>query len=909
MQKHLNPVRTHGSELPLLPSVDEPCLLVPPSPELKEKLNKDLEKLRKRDSALSANLTFREEKSVGLDDGLIYPGTLFPLGTTASVASRAAADRAPLRGTVRVAVILVNFSDRAMAQPASHFNDLFFSIGAVPTGSVREYYREVTNNLVDIQGQVIGPVTLSHTMAYYAHGASGTGNAAPNARNMAQEAAQLANPLINFGNYDNDGDGFVDAFVVIHAGGGAEQSGSASEIWSHKWQLPSPFAADGKTIYAYLTVPENCRLGVCAHELGHLLFGFPDLYDGDYSSEGIGNWCLMSGGSWNGSTPGDRPAHPSAWCKVKQGWVTVVNQTTNAAVSLPDVKSSRRVHRLWKNGAAGTEYFLVENRQKTGFDDHLPQGGLLVWHIDDAVNGNTNEAHYQVALMQADGLRNLELNNNRGDAGDPFPGSANKRTFNASSTPNSNSYAGSGTCVAITDISDAAATMTARFQVRCKVILKEFKDKDKDKEIIKDHKDIIKDHKEIVKEQKEFVKDFHPDKPIKEKDKEKDIFEKPGDKFGDGKFGDGKFGDGKLGDQGGGGFGGGGGGFGAAAQADPMARLAAVEGRLNALEPFISQALRPDLTTGAYRQEDDQTTDGELDAATKNSLDTKVPDTITLNNKHTHPMKKLLIISQLHDAVAFALADVLHQQGQLQVDCLTDADLLTAPDWRVWLTTDTTHWQLTLADGRVFTNATTQAIYSRLTLLQPAPFANPADTHYAQAEWYALLAGWLQNLGTTRRLGALSPTTLAANTANPLLRLSQLAQAGLPVADMTASTQATTMGQPARPDSTPGVWQQEPLLNQYQSVLALGQTLTGSLASLFGEGVQQLQQQLDCELLQVYFTQTTRGDWKATNYQTVVQPDTPDDLLALAHYLTQQTLAPTPAPHALSPVRLTPAQP
>lgn len=625
MQKHLNAASARGPKQPLLLPAEAPCLLVPPSPELKDKLIKDLDKLRKREGVASSMLTLREEKSVGLDDGLIYPGTMFPLGTTAAVASNAAADRAPLRGTVRVAVILVNFSDRALALPASHFNDLFFSIGAVPTGSVREYYREVTNNLVDIQGQVVGPITLSHPMAYYANGASGIGPAAPNARNMAQEAAQLANPLINFSGYDNDGDGFVDAFVLIHAGGGAEQSGSHSEIWSHKWQLPSPFAADGKTIYAYLTVPENCRLGVCAHELGHLLFGFPDLYDGDYSSEGIGNWCLMSGGSWNGTIPGDRPAHPSAWCKVKQGWVTVVNQTTNAAVNIPDVKSSRRVHRLWKNGAAGTEYFLVENRQKTGFDDHLPQSGLLVWHIDDAVSGNTNEAHYQVALMQADGSRDLELNHNRGDLGDPFPGSGNKRVFNSSSTPNSNSYAGSGTCVAITNISDPAATMTARFQVRCKVI-KEFKEI-KEKETAKDQKDFIKDHKEIIKEQKEFIKDHIPDKPIKEKDKDKDIVEKPGDKFGDGKFGDGKFGD-----HGGGGFGGGGGGLGGggmANQADPMARLAAVEGRLNALEPFISQALRPDLTTGAYRQEADQSAaDDELDADTKRSLDSKAPETL-----------------------------------------------------------------------------------------------------------------------------------------------------------------------------------------------------------------------------------------------------------------------------------------
>ncbi|CAN5117896.1 hypothetical protein BH09BAC4_BH09BAC4_17640 [soil metagenome] len=594
------------------------CMLVPPSPEAQEKIKKELDKLQKRDSPFAANISFRQNNPVGLDDGLIFPGTLFPLGTTASVASNAAADRAPLRGAVRVAVVLVNFTDRAIAQPVSHYTDLFFSLGVVPTGSVREYYREVSNNAVDIQGQVIGPVTLSHPMSYYAHGASGRGNALPNARTMAQEAAQLANPLINFGSYDNDGNGFVDAFIVIHAGRGAEETLAVTDIWSHKWVLPSVFAADGKSIYAYLTVPEDCKLGVCAHELGHLLFGFPDLYDTDEinASEGIGNWCLMAGGSWNGG--GNRPAHPSAWCKVQQGWVTVVNQTTNGLVSLPDVKSSFRVNRLWKTGSAGSEYFLVENRQKTGFDDHLPQGGLLIWHIDDAVANNTNEAHYKVALMQADGLRDLEKLNgfNRGDGGDPYPGTTNNRSFTSSSNPNSNSYAGSSTCVAITSISDSAATMSAQFQVRCKVLVKEIKDKDvvKDKELAKERKELIKE-KELAKEHKDLIFEKpQPDKQIKEKDKDKDIFEKPGD---------GKFNDGKLADQGGGGFGFGGG------TPDVLGRVSALESRMNALEPFISQSLRPDLINGAYRQETDQAAvDPELDAASKRTLDSKVPDTL-----------------------------------------------------------------------------------------------------------------------------------------------------------------------------------------------------------------------------------------------------------------------------------------
>ena len=139
---------------------------------------------------------------------------------------------------------------------------------------------------------------------------------------MARDAALAADADVNFAPYDNDGNGYVDAFIVIHAGAGAEETGSSNDIWSHKWVLAGgEYVADTTKIFAYLTVPEDSRIGVCAHELGHLLFGFPDLYDTDYISEGIGNWCLMAGGSWNGG--GDMPAHPSAWCKANQGWVSV----------------------------------------------------------------------------------------------------------------------------------------------------------------------------------------------------------------------------------------------------------------------------------------------------------------------------------------------------------------------------------------------------------------------------------------------------------------------------------------------------------------------------------------------------------------------------------------------------------
>jgi immune inhibitor A len=274
---------------------------------------------------------------------------------------------------------------------------------------------------------------------------------------MAQDAAIAADPHVDFARCDNNGDGYVDAFMVIHAGADAAETLNKNDIWSHKWVLPSVYNADGKKIYAYDTVAEGAQIGVCAHELGHLLFGFIDLYDTDYSSSGVGNWCLMAGGSWNNG--GKTPAHPCAWFKMQQEWATAVTPNTDRTIDIQAVETGHTVYKLWKNGLSGKEFFLVENRQRTLFDRNLPGDGLLIWHVDEAVASNSDENHPTVALEQADAKNDLESARNRGDAGDPFPGSSNNKTFCYASNPSSKSYGSVDSWVSVENIPNSGSTM------------------------------------------------------------------------------------------------------------------------------------------------------------------------------------------------------------------------------------------------------------------------------------------------------------------------------------------------------------------------------------------------------------------------------------------------------------------
>jgi immune inhibitor A len=130
------------------------------------------------------------------------------------------------------------------------------------------------------------------------------------------------------------------------------------------------------------------------------------------------------------------------------------------------VKKSKKIFRLWKDGGPGTEYFLIENRQLANYDKYLPAPGLLIFHVDDAIEDNSNEAHYKVALMQADGKKQLEAGSNRGDGGDPWPGSSKNKDFTNSSTPASTSYGGLDTLVQVKNIKTQSGDIIADLYVK-----------------------------------------------------------------------------------------------------------------------------------------------------------------------------------------------------------------------------------------------------------------------------------------------------------------------------------------------------------------------------------------------------------------------------------------------------------
>ena len=383
--------------------------------------------------------------------------------------------------TLKPVVICIDFDDNPHSHDTSEFSTLLFSEGfTYPTGSMRDFYRENSFEQLELLGGVTGWHRMPQLYSYYVAGQNGFGSYPNNAQKMAEDAVDAADPYVNFADYDYDQDGWVDALVVVHAGMGAEETGSDNQIWSHAWVMSTVLIRDGVSLYSYNTDPEIRNggvlvdMGVFGHEFGHTL-GLPDLYDGDYSSNGMGDWTMMAGGSWNNG--GRTPACFDGWCKYKMGWTSPIWLTSNQTnVEILQAETTPLSYRLWTSGAGGSQYYLVENRQRTGFDRFIPGDGLLIYHVDEAAQGNSQEwcpgdppsPHLKVALEQADGMYHLEncYNNlNSGDFGDPYPGSSNKRAFDDTTRPGSHDYSANSTQVAVWNVSDSDSVMQANLDV------------------------------------------------------------------------------------------------------------------------------------------------------------------------------------------------------------------------------------------------------------------------------------------------------------------------------------------------------------------------------------------------------------------------------------------------------------
>ena len=361
------------------------------------------------------------------------------------------AKRVGYTGQKKGLIILVNFKDWSFKP--EYDNALFQRIANEKNftqddfkGSVYDYFYDQSEGQFQLTFDVVGPYMLSDSVAYYGKN-TGVNDDDCGAALMVIEALHLADASVNYADYDWDGNGEVEQIYILYAGKGEADGGSSNTIWPHEWDLYSaqteyhqgngPQFLDGVYINTYACSCELsgsgkiCGIGTMCHEFSHCL-GFPDFYDIDYSGgQGMHTWDIMCSGSYNDN--GFVPAGYTSYERWVAGWKTPVElKVTTNVISMKSLQDGGDTYVIYNKGHRD-EYFLLENRQKKGWDTYVPASGLLILHVDydqsawELNSPNDDPDHQRMTWIPADNecqfdsIRGEKYVSDKGALYDTFP--------------------------------------------------------------------------------------------------------------------------------------------------------------------------------------------------------------------------------------------------------------------------------------------------------------------------------------------------------------------------------------------------------------------------------------------------------------------------------------------------------
>ena len=354
-------------------------------------------------------------------------------------------------GKKRCLILLAQFSDKkfTMNDPKAFYNRVAnepgFSEGNFK-GSVADYFKAQSNGKFEMNFDVMGPYTLGE-QAFY--GKNEGDQQDVNVQAMISGClGKAAAEGIDFSPYDWDGDGQMEMVFVVYAGRGEATGGGDDTIWPHKGRMTNPVKCGNKTLINYAcsnelsTSNEVDGIGTICHEFSHC-FGYPDAYDVNYSGlYGMGTWDLMCQGNYNGN--GFTPAGYTAYEKYAAGWITPIELKENTSVLGMKPLAEGGDAYIFKNPNNSDEYYLIENRQKKGWDAGLAGSGIIINHIDynlKAWNYNIPNSmmsgindHERITLIPADNIKS-----DKNEENDPWP-YGNKNRLANNTTPACNTY-------------------------------------------------------------------------------------------------------------------------------------------------------------------------------------------------------------------------------------------------------------------------------------------------------------------------------------------------------------------------------------------------------------------------------------------------------------------------------------
>ncbi len=390
-------------------------------------------------------------------------------------ASAAKAPQVPCTGSPKIPILLVQYTDKKMSNTKADLEKMY----STSAKSVKQYFIDQSRGKFTPQFDLYGIFDLSSTRATY--GGNDKGGNDKGVAKMVGEACQLAEKSgINWKDYDNDGDGECDVVIVVYAGVGEAQAYNIvpNAVWPCQWELsdakrngdgPGKLTLGGIGIDKFAVFNETRGsndngkqldgIGTFCHEFSHCL-GLPDFYDTEYSGNyfGMGNWSLLDGGCYNND--GDTPCGYTAYEKEFMGWMKLSTPEANKQYSLQAITNADAEAYKVVNDKASNEYYVLENRQLTGWDAYLPSHGLQVTHVtyskgaweNNVVN---NYALQRMTIIPADGklLMSGGAASETDMKGDLYPYKGNNQLTDTS-TPAAKVNTGTYMSKPITEITD-----------------------------------------------------------------------------------------------------------------------------------------------------------------------------------------------------------------------------------------------------------------------------------------------------------------------------------------------------------------------------------------------------------------------------------------------------------------------
>lgn len=346
-------------------------------------------------------------------------------------------------------VILAQFQDVKFSAQGTQeyfsrmFNEKGFSDNG-NTGSVSDYFYDQSYGKLSYEFDVVGPVTLPNPLAYYGAHDEESGDVDTRDLDFAADACTTAQDLVDFSKYDEDNDGIVDNVFILFAGYSEAMGATPECIWPHQWVIwDRNLTIDGKRIYKYACSNELLwssgealnGIGTACHEFSHTL-GLADTYNTMGGNSPVGQWDVMSGGSYLGEPYGScgSPISYTAYERWALGWLepTELNEETTVTDMKP-IEDYAEAYVMY-NEANRDEYYLLENRQLQKWGKVIGSHGLMVTHVDYDEwawfrnRVNNDDAHPRFAVVSAC----EDVNDYNGTL---FPGTTGNTLLTNNSTP------------------------------------------------------------------------------------------------------------------------------------------------------------------------------------------------------------------------------------------------------------------------------------------------------------------------------------------------------------------------------------------------------------------------------------------------------------------------------------------